>query len=84
MRTSKTARGPQNGRLGLERGLPLNKFFEITPSMRKVDDGEKKRKKKEKKEKKKKKRKKEVTYHSIQFRTYNPALIYSSFYFNEN
>ena len=48
------ARGPQNGQRGLERGLPLcfwhlrqllpNKFFDlITPSMRKVDDGEKKK-----------------------------------------
>ena len=47
------ARGPQNGQRGLERGLPLcfghllqlllNKFFDlITPSMRKVDNGEKK------------------------------------------
>ena len=48
------ARGPQNGRRGLERGLPLglgrsrqlsqNKFFDLsTPSIRKVDDGEEKK-----------------------------------------
>ena len=54
-----TARGPQNGRRGLERCLPLgfrhflqlwqNKFFDLsTPSMRKVDDGEQKREKREK------------------------------------
>ena len=47
------ARGPQNGRRGLERGLPLalgrscqlslNKFFDPSaPSMRKVDDGKRK------------------------------------------
>ena len=53
------ARGPQNGRRGLKRGLPLdlghsrqlslNKFFDPSaPSMRKVDDEKKeKRKKKE-------------------------------------
>ena len=53
------ARGPQNGRRGLERGLTLgyigrseplspNKFLNpSTPSMRKIDDGEKKKKKKE-------------------------------------
>ena len=36
--------------------LSLNKFFDpSTPSMRKVDDGEKKRKKKKRKEKKKEK-----------------------------
>ena len=48
------ARGPQNGRRGLERGLPLgfgtlslNKFLDpSTPSRRKVDYREKKRKKK--------------------------------------
>ena len=50
---------PQNGLRGLERGLPLglgrsrqlslNKFFDpSTPSMRKVDDGEKRKKKEEK------------------------------------
>ena len=46
------ARGPQNGRRGLERGLPLgfgalslNKFFDPNaPSMRKVDDEKIKRK----------------------------------------
>ena len=48
------ARGPQNGLRGLESCLPLdfcslNKFFDpSTPSMRKVDDGEKKIKKKRK------------------------------------
>ena len=42
------ARGPQNSRRGLESGLPqgflaLNKFFDqCIPSMRNVDDGEKK------------------------------------------
>ena len=37
---------------GRSRQLSLNKFFDpSTPSMRKVDDGEKKRKKEEKKEK---------------------------------
>ena len=40
--------------LGRSRQLSLNKFFDpSTPSMRKVDDGEKKEKKKEKREKKK-------------------------------
>ena len=54
--------GPQNGRRGLERGLPLglgrsrllslNKFFDpSTPSMRKVDNGEKKKGKKKKEKK---------------------------------
>ena len=45
------ARGPQNGQRGLESGLPLgfwalpSSFFDLsTPSMRKVDDGEKKEK----------------------------------------
>ena len=43
--------GAQNGRRGLERGLrsrqlSLNKFFDPSaPSMRKVDDGEKKERK---------------------------------------
>ena len=51
------ARGPQNGRRGLESGLPLgfgrsrklsqNMFFDpSTPSMRKGDDREKQEKKK--------------------------------------
>ena len=59
------ARGPQNGQWGLERGLPLgfgrsrqlslNKFFDrSTPSMRKVDDGKRKKKRKEKRKKKRK------------------------------
>ena len=51
------ARGPQNGRRGLERGLPLgfgalprqlslNKCFDPSaPSMRKVNDGKKEKKK---------------------------------------
>ena len=46
------ARGPQNGQQGLERGptlgyfkqLSLNKFFDLsTPSMRKGDDGKRKK-----------------------------------------
>ena len=46
--------GPQNGRRALERGqLSLNKFYDPSaPSMRKVDDGEKKEKKKEKRKRK--------------------------------
>ena len=46
------ARGPQNGRRGLERGLLLlNKSFDpSSPSMRKVDNGEKKDKKEKRKE----------------------------------
>ena len=55
------ARGPQNGRRGLERGVPkvfgcshqllLNKFLDpSTPSLRKVGDGEKIKEKKERKE----------------------------------
>ena len=53
------ARGPQNGRRGLERGLPLgfwrsrqlslNKFLDPSnPSMRKVDNGEKIKKREKK------------------------------------
>ena len=62
------ARGPQNGRRGLERGLTLgywpskplllNKFFDpSTPSMRKGDDGGEKKNGKKKRGKKKKKKK---------------------------
>ena len=49
------ARGPKNGRRGLERGLTLgfwalpSTFADLsTPSMRNIDDGEKKKKKKKK------------------------------------
>ena len=53
------ARGPQNGRRGLERGLPIgfwalpstfpNKFFDLSaPSMRKGNSGRKKEENKEK------------------------------------
>ena len=45
---------------GHSKQLSLNKFFDpTTPSMRKVDNGEKKKKKKEKKEEKKKKKEEE-------------------------
>ena len=61
------ARGPQNGRWGLERGLPLgfgtlslNEFFDLsTPSMRKVDDRGKKTGKKRGREMGKKRKRKD-------------------------
>ena len=52
-RTSHIQNGLQGQVFGCSRQLSLNKFFDSsTPSMRKVDDGEKKRKKRGEKEKK--------------------------------
>ena len=49
-------KGVQSQVIGHFKQLSLNKFFDpSTPSMRKVDDGEKKEKEKEKKKKRKRK-----------------------------